>query len=228
MKPSSVPESSPQAACAALIGDVVDSRKKRDQSQMFEDLRDVFASVSLHVRARQALTLTIGDEFQAVYATLEDALLATTMLRLAATPRLDLRFGIGWGELTRTRSRAAQTGPGWWRAREAIRLAEEFGSSSRWPSSLRTLLVDPDELRAALANAFLVCRDQIISGMDAKDARIALGLLTGERQAEVGQALELPQSSVSRRQRVNGPSALFRAHQMLAHQIELLEAAQRS
>ena len=42
-------------------------------------------------------------------------------VRLTAAPAIDVRFGIGWGEVTiLDASTGIQDGPGWWSARDAI------------------------------------------------------------------------------------------------------------
>ena len=203
---------------ATLIGDIVDSRNHPDQTALMTVLADLLAWVETRQPAIQPPTITVGDEFQAVYATLHEALRATTLLALRATGRFELRFGLGWGPIevpVPERAPFAQSGPGWWRAREAIRGVQAHATASGWPRGLRTGLVGPDDAAGRALQAFAVCRDQVLAGMDAIDARIALGLFFSERQLDVAAELDLPQSSISRRQNANGPATLFRAHRFL-------------
>ena len=50
----------------------------------------------------------------------------TWRVRLAVAPSVDVRFGIGWGEVTLLdEATGIQDGPGWWSAREAIEWTAE-------------------------------------------------------------------------------------------------------
>lgn len=103
--------------------------------------------------------------------------------------------------------------PGWWSAREAIEEVAQLRDSKGWPKALRTRFHSNDVSETGIVNAFLICRDQVLSRMDRKDARITLGLFAGETQGVVAEALEIQQSTVSLRQGANGPSALYRAEE---------------
>ena len=203
---------------ATLSGDSVESRDHPDQAALMTELADLLAWVEARHAAIQPPAITVGDEFQAVYATLPEALRATSLLALRATGRFALRFGLGWGPIAvpePERAPFAQSGPGWWRAREAIRGVQARATASAWPRGLRTGIVADDDDTTRALQAFAVCRDQVLAGMDAIDARIALALFFGERQLDVAAELGLPQSSISRRQNANGPATLFRAHGFL-------------
>ena len=112
-------QSASSARRAALIGDIVGSRRVADRSAahraMNRALRDVAAD------AIDPPAFTVGDEFQGSYPTVGAAIGAALSLRLAVAPGLDVRFGIGWGAVTVLDADAGiQDGPGWWAAREAI------------------------------------------------------------------------------------------------------------
>lgn len=91
-------------------------------------------------------------------------------------------------------------------------MAKIQAGAKGWPATLGTLLRGDDPEIESLANAFLICRDQILHRLDGKDARITLALFQGEPQDAVGRELGIGQPTVSSRQRSNGPSALVRAH----------------
>lgn len=68
----------------------------------------------------QQLEPTIGNEFQGAFATLADAALAGLLVRLEVLPSLDVRCGLGCGEVfvhDADRRPLLQDGPGWWSAR---------------------------------------------------------------------------------------------------------------
>lgn len=67
-----------------------------------------------------------------------------------------------------------------------------------------------------VVNAHLVCRDALVAGMDARDARLTLGLLEGRSQRELAAAEGISPSAVSQRVRRSGALAVVRADAMLA------------
>jgi hypothetical protein len=199
---------------AAVIGDVVASRAAPDQGELLDAVAAALEWANQRIPAAQPLQPTVGDELQGVYRDLPSALLVTLLLRLRLWEKCQLRFGVGWGEITRpTRAEAGQSGSAWWGARQAIEhvAAIETGRKG-FPDGIRTFFAGGESDMRSAVNAFLICRDQILSRMDAKDARIAMALFEGESQSTVARELAITQSTVSARQRRNGPSALYRAH----------------
>ena len=88
------------ASYAVFVADVVDSRSHPDQSALIGAVTDTLSWVNEQVEAVQPLAMTVGDEFQGAYDDLGAALDAALLARLKLTTRYDLRFGIGWGEIT--------------------------------------------------------------------------------------------------------------------------------
>lgn len=134
---------------ATLVGDVVESRRYPDQSDLLNRLREQLDRVNEQIEATQPLRLTVGDEFQGAYGSLGSALRATLLLRLLfkgielphAGSDPALRIGLAWGEITvhdPGEEPFGQSGPGWWLAREAIEEAEALGRRNRLPDSVRT------------------------------------------------------------------------------------------
>jgi SatD family (SatD) len=199
------------------------------------------------MRSVQPFTPTIGDEVQALFDDVREAIDATLLLRLSLADVSDIRFGIGWGRLTTVEPRLApfaQDGPAWWSARDAIegvrraerrpetqrglrtvvRIADQapprHGRSSaaggrswgqlRLPGFEREL-GEPGHFEAdneAMLDAFLVCRDEIVSRMSPRDRRLLGSLLRGERQAAVAQREGITQSAVSQRNLRSGGYAV--------------------
>src|ERR1700741_1781316 len=155
-------QSASSARRAALIGDIVGSRRVADRSAahraMNRALRDVAAD------AIDPPAFTVGDEFQGSYPAVGAAIGAALSLRLAVAPGLDVRFGIGWGVVTVLDAAAGiQDGPGWWAAREAI---EWTAAAQRQPglALVRTSFRASGEARGDVdaVNAALLCRDHLI------------------------------------------------------------------
>ncbi|HVS17671.1 MAG TPA: SatD family protein [Planctomycetota bacterium] len=216
--PPTSPPHEPTATGAALIGDVIQSRKHPDQILLLETLEGLLERVNSVQALRQPLAMTTGDGFQGFSTTLEDALRVTTLLHLACPPELDLRLGLGWGEIVirdAVQVPVGQSGQAWWRARDAIELVASQVAKQKWPRSLRTWFIGDTPPRTAATNAFLICRDQILAQMDPSVRRIAWGLFQSERQITLAEDLAMTQPQISKHQKENGPAALFQAHAAL-------------
>jgi len=203
---------------AVVIGDVVRSRTHEDQRELIRLVATTLEWVNRRVGSAQALEMTVGDEFQGAYGDLGVALDAALLVRLRLAGICDLRFGLGWGEITAfdpDRAPMAQSGSAWWAAREALEEIVTRVRKRQWPNSVRTWLVGAPDPTQRLLNALLMCRDELLAKMDERDARIALGLFLNERQEDVANALGISQPSVARRQVENGANAIYRAHEAL-------------
>jgi len=199
----------PKLWSAALIGDIVGSRRAPDRQRLQIDMEAVFDEVGDLLG--ESPVFTIGDEFQARYPTVGEAIEASLLLHLKTAGLTSLRMGIGWGELLAedpARKPFGEDGPCWWRARDAIELVE---GSSRGRGAQRATAIRTETALDMLLNDYLLLRDTVISGFDATDSRIALGLLAGRTQTELAEVLGLNKSSVSRRAHSHGIVALIEA-----------------
>lgn len=203
---------------ATLIADLVHSREASSQESMLTDLEEARSWVNRRVEAVQPLRPTVGDEVQAVYAGSRLALKAALFLQLRLATTYEVRCGVGWGEVLTVepeKAPMAQSGTGWWAARDAIDSAAALVKKPGWPRSIRTRVAGfPPATNAAL-NALLLYQDDLLSRMDQRDVRITIGLFEGESQKELARALDISQPAVSRRQLENGPACLLRAKQAL-------------
>lgn len=194
---------------AALIGDVVDSRHASDRGQLHRRITEALADTPL--------AFTVGDEFQGSYPTLGDALDAALAVRLAVAPEIDVRFGIGWGEVTvLDAGTGIQDGPGWWSAREAI----EWTAAAQQQPALATVRTayrrngdtgpDPNAVNAAL-----LCRDHLLGSMDARSLRLLRGLLDHKTKKELAAMEGISASAVSQRTARDGLDLLVLASEQL-------------
>ena len=186
----------------AVIGDLVGSRDQPSRAEAQRSLQGALDTVNQQVAsALQPLEPTIGDELQGVYDDLHDALLATVLVRLALPDTMDCRFGIGVGtlEIVGTSNYGlTQDGPAWWSARTAIDTAKD---KSRHLPGLRTWIVRDETEEPDMVNAYLLMRDELVSGFDARQRRIALGAVQGRTRTQLAEQEGISVSAVSQRHR---------------------------
>jgi hypothetical protein len=193
----------------AVICDLVGSRAQASRAEAQRHLLTALAVVNDMVVAEQPLEPTIGDELQGVYADLPSAMLATVLVRLALPETMDCRFGIGVGELEivgESTYGLTQDGPAWWSARRAVDTAKD---RSRQLPGLRTCIVRDDTTEGPdMAQAYLLVRDELVSGFDGRQRRIALGELQGRTLSQLAADEGISPSAVSQRHRA-GIAALL-------------------
>jgi hypothetical protein len=195
------------APVATLIGDLVGSRRARDRVELHQRFREALAEVETAVPALTSLRITVGDEFQGCFQRLGEAASAALRLRLLLLPEADVRFGIGWGEVTVLEGAPrVEDGPGWWAARDAIAVvARDAGKaalrSTRTQYRRAPRTAGPDERPV---NAALRLRDQVVGSLDARSLSVLRGLLDGVPQTSLAEQLGVSASAVSQRIRADG------------------------
>ncbi|HZJ04986.1 MAG TPA: SatD family protein [Nocardioidaceae bacterium] len=175
-----------------LIGDVVGSRRLPDRPRAQSSLGLELAEVNRLITPRQPMEPTVGDEFQGAFDTLSEALLCGLLVRLALLPLIDVRCGVGLGEITvhdGSRRPLLQDGPGWWSAREAL---ETLSAPRR--TSGRTWYVGEG---AGPTNAYLLCRDQLIDRLSDRGRRMLRMALLGQTQQQIAEIEGISKSAVS-------------------------------
>lgn len=193
-----------------LIGDVVGSRTIADRGAFQRRLNEVLGEVSAFLKPAQPLESTVGDEFQGAFATVADAAAAALLVRLALLPDVDVRCGLGQGEVSvhdADRRPLLQDGPGWWAARDAL---EVLGRPRR--AAQRTWYVGPD---AGRVNAFLLTRDALVDRLGERGWRLLAATLGGATQTEIAAAEGISKSAVSQ-QFARGVGAVRDAHHSFA------------
>lgn len=197
---------------AAVIGDVVQSRSHADRLELQRRVTAALDASSARVPAIQPFAMTIGDEFQGVFETLDHALVATFVIQISLTGVAMIRFGIGVGALTVMSEEGpfGQDGPAWWDARAAIdsvKAAERsYGSPPHWRTA-----IGGDDPAYDMHRSYLQLRDHVIAGIDEVDADIVGGLMDGHTQSAIADRLVLDKGAVSRRVSGHGISALLRS-----------------
>jgi hypothetical protein len=207
----------PSGSSYVVIGDIVGSRDADDRRRVHEHLVAALDAVREDVPPQRGMRVTVGDELQGVYATLGEALEATFLLRLRALPEVDVRIGIGRGEVTvLDEERDIEDGPGWWAAREAVEAVEEAAGQAP-TRTLRTLYrsAEPDA-RTDAVNAALLCRDHLVGSVSERSVRLLRGLMEpGATQKQLAAREGVSASAVSQRVRSDGLGVVLAAHELL-------------
>ena len=187
---------------------------------MQQQLVAALAIVNEATPSVQALAPTIGDEFQGVYAEVGSAVRASLVVRLALPADVDCRFGIGVGtlEIVGTSEYGhTQDGPAWWAARDAIVEAKrrESGQYKRLRSWFAVSETEGGSVDEGLVNALLLCRDELVSRLDARQRRLVLGVLRGTSQKELAASEGISPSAVSQSLQRAGAFAILGATDLL-------------
>jgi DNA-binding CsgD family transcriptional regulator len=186
---------------AVIIADIVESRGLDDRRAAQRDLDDaleIIAAVGPH--AQHPLVPTVGDELQGVYSDLTGALGATLLLQLALPEGIELRFGVGIGEIIDIPSAHGplSEGEGWWAARRAIDEVEDLARRSA-PTARTRVAADSsswDQL-VRVANAGLFARDRAVAQLSARGRRILFARSQGRTQTQIAAEEGIGQSAVS-------------------------------
>ena len=201
----------------AVIADIVGSRTLTNRAEAQRIFEAALERASEGLALLQAPYPTVGDEFQAVAYTLEDALLLTLRAQLLLPPQLQLRFGIGAGRIEEfasgvhrqasargrgAESAALQDGSAWWAARAAINRAHDVQDSSN--PFIRTWFMAHASVESEFSshcqtciNAMLSLRDHSILKLSARHRRITASLLLGKTQVEIARVEKLSQQAIS-------------------------------
>lgn len=178
-----------------LIGDLIGSREVPDRAAVQRMVGKVLGRVNDAIDTAQLLEPTVGDEVQGGFSTIGDATLATLLIRLELAPDVDMRFGLGYGDVTvhdGDRRPLLQDGPGWWTAREAIdKLKGKRGTFYAGPQG------DDRAPDPAFVNAFLLARDALVVTLNDRQHRMLLLALRGQSQKAIAKAEGITESAVS-------------------------------
>lgn len=204
---------------AALLGDVIGSRSAGDRQALHDTLTEALSAVSAQLRTVDDIQVTAGDEFQGTFETVGEALYAALLLRLHLDPEIDIRVGVGWGEVTvLDPAHGTQDGPAWWAARAAIEWVEQQQGTAGW-ESVRTGYRRADDVATGppteAVTAALLCQDHLIGLMDQRSRHILDGLLHGRTQARLAEELGLTRQAVNQRRKHDGLAIAAAAAQSL-------------
>lgn len=199
----------------ALIADVIDSRQHADRDHVQRSVEDTLEEIARRVPPAEGFHATVGDEFQAVYSSRNEALRATLFAGLLPQQGPQLRFGLGEGRVSGVSSRTSdriEDGPGWWHAREAVETVE---SQQRRFTFLRSWYISDVPEQALMINAYFLARDQQLGGLSVRARDYARGVVEGGSQKSIAEAYGVSQPAVSKLLRESGAAALIEGFRML-------------
>lgn len=203
---------------AAVIGDLVGSRKAPDRRALQRRLSSALARSAGDRSAPDPLMITAGDEFQGSFATVGEALHASFLIWLDLIPDGDVRFGVGWGWVqVLDADTGTQDGPAWWQARSAIDTAE---ARAEHPGTRHTRFCyragpEGEGPSEPAVDAALLCRDQLIGSLGTRSLRILGGLMAGRSKSEIARTEGVSASAVSQRTQRDGLDVIIAASAMI-------------
>lgn len=207
---------------AAVIADIVASRELDDRAAAQQELEQTLARVAeVAPAAHTPLMPTVGDELQGVYPDLAAALATTMLLQLTLPPGIELRFGVGLGEIHDIPSARGplSEGPAWWAARSAIEQVEQL--ARRAAPNARTRVATTDAGSGTLelvrvANSGLLARDRAVAQLSPRTRRIVYERWRGRTQKEIAAVEGVGQSAVSQALTTSDGGALIEGLRALA------------
>lgn len=205
-----------------MIADIVASRRLDDRAAAQRRIAEVVERVDVDLPlALHPLTATVGDELQGEYARLDDALASLLLVRLTLPDDIDCRFGVGVGEVRPIAlgDRTVPEGPAWWAARQAVETVERM--QQRAAPFARTWIIAAEGEDAgmrdtvALADAYALARDQLVSAMSDRTRRLTAGRCLGRSQRDLAESEGISQSAVSQALASAGSAAIVEGFAVL-------------
>lgn len=185
-------------SCVAILADLVGSRAS-DRVASHHAVVEAIERTNAKVPQLDPLRVTVGDELQGVFATLGEAFAAAFSLRNLLASQVDLRFGLGGGEVRIVDDeRGIQDGSAWALARAAI---ESVEAQSREPGflGLRTAIRDKREHANPLSEPLAQLVDVHLTRLKDGPRASLTALLDGLDNASTAQQLGISASANSQR-----------------------------
>ncbi len=189
----------------AIIGDMKDSKKIENRSQVQEKLSAVLRYVNTAYRAdiSAKFIITLGDEFQGLLQSKAHILDIVKYIQREMYP-VKLRFGIGFGEISTNifcEAAIGADGPAYYAARETIeQLHEQERKLKKQAADVQVSLYDTDAFEITEINIILALMKLIEDGWSEKQ-RLTIWDMekNGGSQAECAKRMGTTQSTVARR-----------------------------
>lgn len=200
MKVRNLVDLSHPTPCVALLADQVGSRDS-NRAQSHAAILDSLPRINQQVPSLDALRVTVGDELQGVYPTFGQALEASYRLRLELAGTVDLRIGLGRGEVVEIDTEhGIQDGSAWYAARDAIGQVASI-AQARGYRTVRTALINAnaDDADTPLITPALQLIDSALGRLRTGAAQSLLALIDGHDNQSAAEAAGISPSANSQR-----------------------------
>lgn len=217
----------------ALIGNIIHSKQVSNRSNTIEHLKQQLNSIN-HSFAQDfasPFTLTKGDEFQALCKPNPYIFLMIDQIQLAFRDQLEIKFGIGLGEILTAidpKQSIGADGPAYWEAQKALKFIldkDDYGSSLVAFSSeykqidrvINPLLTSSDFIKATWNSSQTDLFEFLISNTIYQEEF---------KQKPIAEKMKLSQSAFTKRLKSSGIKLYFRNRKTAMDLI--LQLSQRS
>lgn len=217
----------------AIIGDIVNSKQISNRSSIQERLKQQLNRIN-HSFAQDfasPFTITKGDEFQALCKPNPYIFLMIDQIQLAFRDEVEIRFGIGLGEILTaidSKQGTVADGPAYWEAQKAIEFIldkDDYGSSKLSFSSeykqidrvIKSLLSSSDFIKATWNKSQTDLFESLINNKIYQE---------DFKQKPVAEKMKLSQSAFTKRLKSSGVKIYFRNRKTAMDLI--LQLSQRS
>ncbi len=203
----------------AIIGDFIDSKNLEDRSNYQKQLQKTLDLLNQKYKMHLAskMSITLDDEFQALFK--EDAPIFQIIdeLSIAMKP-VDIRYGIGYGEILTTinpEQSLGADGPAYWNAREAITFIHQRNDYGQTHLAIRTGSETDDIILNSLLSAGEAIKSNwITSQIDVYETLLKEDIYQEQfDQQEIGEKLSLNSSALSKRLKSSNIKVYFRTRQ---------------
>lgn len=217
----------------AIIGNIIHSKQVSQRSNTIEGLKQQLNSINYSFAQNLAspFTLTKGDEFQALCKPNPYVFLMIDQIQLAFRDQLEIKFGIGLGEILTAidpKQSIGMDGPAYWEAQKAIKFIQDkddYGSSLVAFSSeykqidrvINPLLTSSDFIKATWNSSQTDLFDFLISNKIYQE---------DFKQKPIAEKMKLSQSAFTKRLKSSGIKLYFRNRKTATDLI--LQLSQRS
>ena len=144
----------------AIIGDIRNSRKINNRAEIQHKLIQVIRTINdkYHKSIEKDLVVMQGDDFQVLLNSPKDMFLIMHDIMIGI-PEIDIRFGIGIGDLAFNYEDGSSDGQVWWYARDAL---DTLKKNNKYHVLMR--IHGQEEMIASLCNQLLMNNSIIHSG----------------------------------------------------------------
>lgn len=182
-----------------IIADIIDSRQIADRSGVQQHLRKVIAALNIqNPTLLSNYTITLGDEFQAVFHSADGAFLDIITVIAALAP-IQIRFSLGIGAIStdiNPDQAIGMDGPAFYHARAGIDRLKKTG---------QLLAIEGlDDAQADMLDAALALLNYHLSKWKGNRFEILQGLMLQKPVAEIARQLDISEQAVYKNIRTGG------------------------